>query len=241
MRLLPRHVLPQALKADCVSSPVPVYSSALKADPYGRLLLMQLNKTPGAVPAYIPWIHGQTQAKTFVCDVMLEGLARQMRLFGIDATSTPQLKKHQRAQGIRCALLKLPAVIQGLRRPPCRVAWWSMGDFAKDMVTSQQDGVLAYGVAGVWSCRNMLQAGLTEQRVVLTGDRVVPRATNSQHVYLVKAGNKKDQLKEIVKVFDIDLATADIMSRCNECAGVVVNSCLCMSASHLSKYDLFAQ
>lgn len=65
----------------------------------------------------------------------------------------------------------------------------------------------------------MLKLGLTDQRVVLTGDRVVPRASNSQHVYLVKATNKKEQLAEIVKAFGIDLDTAGIMSRCNDCAG----------------------
>lgn len=65
----------------------------------------------------------------------------------------------------------------------------------------------------------MLALGLTEQRVILTGDRIVPRASNSQHVYLVKATNKKEQLAEVVEAFDINLDTSSIMSRCNDCAG----------------------
>jgi hypothetical protein len=60
--------------------------------------------TPGTLPTYIPWIHGHACEKAFLCDVMVEGLARQMRLFGIDAASMPQLPKHQRHQTIRCGL-----------------------------------------------------------------------------------------------------------------------------------------
>lgn len=65
------------------------------------LVALQRSQGPGALPAYIPWVHGPKQDKVFLCDVMLEGLARQMRLFGIDTTSSPQLKKNQRALGIR--------------------------------------------------------------------------------------------------------------------------------------------
>jgi hypothetical protein len=41
----------------------------------------------------------------FICDVMLEGLARQLRLYGIDAASTQQKDKHHRQQVIRCAYI----------------------------------------------------------------------------------------------------------------------------------------
>ena len=55
----------------------------------------------GTLPAYIPWIHGTCKEKRFLCDVMAEGLARQMRLFGIDTASMKQLPKRKRPQNIR--------------------------------------------------------------------------------------------------------------------------------------------
>ena len=55
-------------------------------------------------PAYIPWVHGSSRhEQRFVCDVMLEGLARQMRLFGLDALSMEQRSKRQRSAVMRCA------------------------------------------------------------------------------------------------------------------------------------------
>lgn len=55
----------------------------------------------GALPGYIPWVHGTCTEKKFLCDVMVEGLARQMRLFGIDTASMKQLPKRKRPQNIR--------------------------------------------------------------------------------------------------------------------------------------------
>lgn len=54
-------------------------------------------------PTYIPWLHGATTEKRFVCDVMLEGLARQMRLFGLDVLSMEQRDKTMRGHVLRCA------------------------------------------------------------------------------------------------------------------------------------------
>eukprot|EP00884_Botryococcus_braunii_P000366 jgi/Botrbrau1/1032/Bobra.0076s0005.1 len=49
-------------------------------------------------PATIPWEMpgGPSGEPRFVCDVMVEGLARQLRLCGIDATVPPNLAKRQR-------------------------------------------------------------------------------------------------------------------------------------------------
>ena len=41
----------------------------------------------GSLPAAVPWAPGA--APRFVCDANLEGLARQLRMCGLDATSTP--------------------------------------------------------------------------------------------------------------------------------------------------------
>jgi Mut7-C RNAse domain len=56
-----------------------------------------------ARPAYIPWRHGRAATPRFVCDVMLEGLARQMRLFGLDALSMEQRARRQRPHLVKCA------------------------------------------------------------------------------------------------------------------------------------------
>lgn len=54
------------------------------------------------MPAYVPWLHGCAAEKLFVCDVMLEGLARQLRLFGLDAKCMATRGKSQRVPVIRC-------------------------------------------------------------------------------------------------------------------------------------------
>lgn len=56
---------------------------------------------PGTLPGYIPWKHGTGKEKKFLCDVMAEGLARQMRLFGIDTASMKQLPRRKRPKNIR--------------------------------------------------------------------------------------------------------------------------------------------
>ena len=53
------------------------------------------------VPMYIPWMHSvdqevRSQGPRFICDVMLYGLSRQLRLWGIDCESLPTLPKSQR-------------------------------------------------------------------------------------------------------------------------------------------------
>ncbi len=51
-------------------------------------------------PARIPWRErGSTDAEPrFICDVMTEGLARQLRLCGIDVRSAPVVNGRQRYQ-----------------------------------------------------------------------------------------------------------------------------------------------
>lgn len=68
-------------------------------------------------------------------------------------------------------------------------------------------------------CRSMLELGIAEQRLVLTGDRQVLQQRDCAHVYLVHAIKKKDQLGEVVAKFAIVLDTRDIMSRCTHCGG----------------------
>ena len=51
----------------------------------------------------------------FVCDVMCEGVARQLRLCGIDAVSGPSLGKARRFQAYRCL------TVQPSNTCPCKV------------------------------------------------------------------------------------------------------------------------
>lgn len=120
-------------------------------------------------PTYLPWVHGDAAEKQFLCDVSLGGLARQMRLFGIDAAAMPQRAKHERVTGIR----------------------------------------------------EMLKRGWSEQRVVLTVDRVAASARDAEHCYLVRAQGKREQLAEVVKRFAIDVCAGDIMSRCTSCSAAL--------------------
>lgn len=65
----------------------------------------------------------------------------------------------------------------------------------------------------------MLEVGIAEQRLVLTGDRAVIAMRDAAHAYLVRASAKKEQLAEVVAAFDIVLREEDIMSRCTHCGG----------------------
>ena len=65
----------------------------------------------------------------------------------------------------------------------------------------------------------MLEVGIAEQRLVLTGDRAVLAMRNAAHVYLVRAGAKKEQLAEVVESFQVRLDAKKIMTRCTHCGG----------------------
>ena len=65
----------------------------------------------------------------------------------------------------------------------------------------------------------MLAVGTAEQRLVLTGDRLVLRMRGSEHAYLVRAKDKRAQLREVLSTFGVQLDPAQIMSRCTFCGG----------------------
>ena len=57
-----------------------------------------LDNLPAGRPARIPWLEDASPdaVPRFICDVMTEGLARQLRLCGIDARSAPVTAGRQR-------------------------------------------------------------------------------------------------------------------------------------------------
>jgi uncharacterized protein len=69
----------------------------------------------------------------------------------------------------------------------------------------------------------MIQKASEEQRVVLTADKVLLHARYSDHVYVLRAQTKKEQLAEVVRAFRLDLDAGTIMTRCNECGGTLVD------------------
>jgi hypothetical protein len=73
--------------------------------PNHRCRCVQKGRIPSKRSAHIPWVHGQEHEPRFICDVMLEGLARQMRLFGLDVLSMEQREKRMRPQVVRCVAL----------------------------------------------------------------------------------------------------------------------------------------
>jgi hypothetical protein len=65
----------------------------------------------------------------------------------------------------------------------------------------------------------MLDVGREEQRLVLTADRLVLQLRESDHVYIVRAKDKRAQFEEVVRTFSVDLDPEQIMSRCTYCGG----------------------
>ena len=72
-------------------------------------------------------------------------------------------------------------------------------------------------------CRDMLEQGVQEQRLVLTSDRGVMAMRDSAHVLLVETNEKRGQLAEVVQALDIQLSPRDIMSRCTACGGALID------------------
>jgi Mut7-C RNAse domain len=109
---------------------------------------MQNVRGPNAATTYIPWVHGQETEKRFVCDVMLEGLARQMRLFGLDALSTQQRGKHQRAMAIRYDLKHTQ--INVMARAVCQACF--TGECLKSAPTTSLQGTIAIWMGQAAHC-----------------------------------------------------------------------------------------
>ncbi len=59
----------------------------------------------------IPW-QATGEEPRFACDVMTEGLARQLRLCGLDATSAPEFGKNERFKAYRCTPSHVSAWLQ---------------------------------------------------------------------------------------------------------------------------------
>lgn len=119
----------------------------------------------------------------FICDIMVEGLAKQLRCVGIDAES----------------------------RSP------KMNDV-----------------------RKMLEQAEMEGRVILTRDiKVVRMRMSRQLAYRVNNFNKQEQLKEIIKVFRLEILKEQLLTRCIRCNGVFTPTPL--SASEARAAALWTQ
>ena len=55
-------------------------------------------------PVYVPW-HDHMGEPRFICDVMTEGLAKQLRLYGVDAAAVESKGKGSRHLVYRSAFL----------------------------------------------------------------------------------------------------------------------------------------
>ena len=51
--------------------------------------------TVAGAPVFVPWQDHPAEPK-FLCDVMTEGLAKQLRLYGVDAAAVESKGKHAR-------------------------------------------------------------------------------------------------------------------------------------------------
>lgn len=70
--------------------------------------LEKLSTTTAGTPTFVPWQDHPAEPK-FICDVMTEGLAKQLRLYGVDAAAVETQGKHARHLVYRSALLDIPS------------------------------------------------------------------------------------------------------------------------------------
>lgn len=124
---------------------------------------------PGKVPAFLPWQQPASDGvPRFVCDIMAEGVARQLRMCGVDAASPalgPTDKRH-----------------------------------------------IFY--------RQLVEASEVEGRVILTSDRYLAQQ-NFAPTYLLKGGNRKAQLREVLDAFGLTVERGELLSRCARCNGML--------------------
>ena len=101
------HMLPQ--------SPLHAYihvltlASITLADTHRLLCALHTLSYPVGTPSFVPWQDHEAEPK-FICDVMTEGLAKQLRLYGVDAAAVESKGKHARHLVYRSSfgLLRLP-------------------------------------------------------------------------------------------------------------------------------------
>ena len=121
------------------------------------------------LPQIIPWTQEDKQElePRFLSDVMLHGLARQLRLWGIDSESFPVMPKSER-----------------------HVAH-----------------------------RRLIELAEKDHRVILTKDITLFNRQLTKQLYLVRAEDKKSQLREIISQFSLSVHRGELLSRCPQCNG----------------------
>ena len=65
----------------------------------------------------------------------------------------------------------------------------------------------------------MVDVAEEEERIILTCDRMFIRRGYSDQAYYVRSSNKKEQLKEVLAHFQINLEADNLLSRCAKCNG----------------------
>jgi len=123
-----------------------------------------------AFPRTVPWMDPKreiTSSPLFLADVMLQGLARQLRLWGFNAEAVECVSKSERH------------IVH----------------------------------------RQLVERAEIEGRTILTRDAIFMRRNLSDQAYFVKTENKKEQLEEIVEVFQLPVMQTALLSRCARCNG----------------------
>ncbi|KAL3630720.1 hypothetical protein CASFOL_023704 [Castilleja foliolosa] len=140
----------------------------------------------------------------FLCDVMVEGLAKHLRCVGIDAMIPPSRKPETRYFAIQ---------FNG------RLDGDNYDNVDEDFV--DKDGI---GDFVDDDDEDLIDQAQKEKRVLLTRDAKLLRYEYliKNQIYRIKNLLKNDQLREVIETFELKISEDQLMSRCTKCNGTFI-------------------
>lgn len=177
---------------------------------------------PSGRPARVPWLEdGSPDAvPRFICDVMTEGLARQLRLCGIDARSAPVAAGRQRYHAymeLVDSATRENRIVLTADTIFLRARWAAQSLHVVQMYEQPQPvGKLLHGGGVIDKSHWLWRWQPIREPLVTACNRYTDQA------YWVRTTNKRDQLLEVLAAFNIEVKQDSLLSRCAKCNGTFI-------------------
>jgi uncharacterized protein with PIN domain len=175
-----------------------------------------------------PWRHkgdgggGGSGEPRFLCDNMLEGLARHLRLCGIDAASAGGAGPGTWTPPNSNATAVGSAGTSSSKQNGAGTEASSSGGGGNGnggRKGANNGGGAAAAANRLLGYRRLVERAEGEGRVLLTCDRVLFRAKYTDQIYFIRSAGKGEQLREVLSRFEIEVKEEQLLSRCSRCNG----------------------
>ena len=177
---------------------------------------------PSGRPARVPWLEDGSPdtVPRFICDVMTEGLARQLRLCGIDARSAPVAAGRQRYHAymeLVDSATRENRIVLTADTIFLRARWAAQSLHVVQMYEQPQPvGKLLHGGGVIDKSHWLWRWQPFREPLVTACNRYTDQA------YWVRTTNKRDQLLEVLAAFNIEVKQDSLLSRCAKCNGTFI-------------------